>query len=183
MGAFKLALPWAGRTVIRQVVEAVRSGGIERMVVVLGHRAGEVEAALAGTGVTFAFNARYGSGEMLESLRTGLNEVAGDCRAVLLCLGDQPQILPSTVRDVLHAGESAGWERIVIPSHNMRSGHPILLPEAIWGDIRTASGTLRDILRDHRERVLYLPVDTPTVLADLDTPEDYAREQRRTESR
>ncbi len=35
---------------------------------------------------------------------------------------------------------------------------------------------LRDVMAAHRDRTRFLVVDTPTILADLDTPEDYAAE-------
>ncbi len=97
--------------------------------------------------------------------------------AALLCLGDQPQMKIATVQAVLTAGAEDGWARIVIPSYRMRAGHPILLPAWLWPEILACTGTLRDIMAAHRDRTRYLVVDTPSVLADLDTPEDYEREE------
>jgi CTP:molybdopterin cytidylyltransferase MocA len=36
--------------------------------------------------------------------------------------------------------------------------------------------TLRDFLSVHARQIRYLPVDTPSVLSDIDTPEDYRRQ-------
>jgi CTP:molybdopterin cytidylyltransferase MocA len=80
----------------------------------------------------------------------------------------------ATVRAVLAAGASAGWRRIVIPSHRMRSGHPIGLPAWLWPEILACRDTLRDVLARRRAEIEYLTVETPSILADLDTPEDYA---------
>jgi CTP:molybdopterin cytidylyltransferase MocA len=55
----------------------------------------------------------------------------------------------------------------------MRAGHPILLPAWIWGEILACRGTLREALAAHRKQTSYLTVETSTILADLDTPEDY----------
>ncbi len=77
------------------------------------------------------------------------------------------------MRAVLAAGEAEGWSHIVIPSYRMRAGHPILLPAWLWPEVLACTSTLRDVLAQHREATRYLNVDTPTVLADLDTPEDY----------
>jgi molybdenum cofactor cytidylyltransferase len=95
-------------------------------------------------------------------------------QAILLCLGDQPQMEVATVQAVLTAGAATGWQRIIRPSYRMRAGHPIILPSAVWPDILTTGGTLREVLTAHRAITDYLVVDTPTVLADLDTPEEYA---------
>ena len=80
----------------------------------------------------------------------------------------------ATVQAVLSAGEADGWQQIVIPSYRMRAGHPILLPNWLWPEILDCTGSLRDVMAAHRDRTRFLVVDTPTILADLDTPEDYA---------
>jgi molybdenum cofactor cytidylyltransferase len=201
MGRFKLTLPWGDRTVISQVVATLEVAGVGDIVVVAGHRGHEVASALQGTRARTAFNPNYANGEMLGSIYVGLRTllrglhewkaaaehedksgetVAGEARptSTLLCLGDQPQLEAATVRVVLAAGEATGWERIVIPSFRMRAGHPILLPSWVWPEILACNTTLRDVLAAHRRQTHYLPVETSTVLADLDTPQDYAQDAR-----
>lgn len=173
MGRFKLTLPWGKRTVIAQVVCTLEAAGVAEIVVVTGHRAGEVAAALAGSAARCGHNPDYETGEMLCSIQAGLRALAARPQAALLCLGDQPQMQADTVRAVLEAGAAADWRPIIIPSHQMRGGHPILLPAWLWPEILSAQDTLRTVLSAHRDRITYVSVDTPTVLADLDTPEDY----------
>ena len=192
MGRFKLTLPWGDRTVIGQVVATLEAAGVAEVAVVTGHRANEVATALAGTSAYHVHNPDYAAGEMLSSIQAGLRVVAdrqglkpppqaGESRlkpaesapAVLLCLGDQPQMQTATVQAVLAAAEADGWDRIVIPSYRMRAGHPILLPNWLWPEILGCTGMLRDAMAAHRNRTRFLVVDTPTILADLDTPEDY----------
>jgi len=173
MGRFKLTLPWAGRTVIGQVVATLEAAGLREIVVVVGHRADEVRAALANTAARFAVNPAYASAEMLSSIQIGLASLGDDRAAALLCLGDQPQMEAATVQAVLAAGREAGWDAIVIPSYRMRAGHPILLPAWLWPEIRACRTTLRDVLAAHRDRTRFVVVATPSTLADLDTPEDY----------
>jgi molybdenum cofactor cytidylyltransferase len=180
MGRFKLTLPWGGRTVIGQVVATLEAAGVEEIIAVTGHRADAVGAALAGTNAHLVHNPDYAAGEMLSSIQAGLRAVQlaceADAPAALLCLGDQPQMAAGTVRAVLAAGAEAGWQEVVIPSYRMRAGHPILLPRGLWPEIQACTGTLRDVMAAQRDRTRFLVVDTPTVLADLDTPEDYAAE-------
>ncbi len=187
MGRFKLTLPWGETTVIGQVIGTLQAAGVMDIVVVTGHCAPEVEAALAGTTARTVHNPDYAAGEMVSSIQVGLRallhrsglragaitETAAGPPAALLCLGDQPQIEAATVRAVLAAGAAENWSRIVIPSFRMRAGHPILLPAWLWPEILAETGTLRAVLAAHRDATCYLNVDTPTVLADLDTPEDY----------
>ncbi len=180
MGRFKLLLPWGQTTVIGQVVTMLEQAGVAEIVVVTGHRAAEVEAALGHTSARAVLNPDYAAGEMLSSIQIGLRaaldrEAAGASTAVLLCLGDQPQMEAGTVRAVLAAGLAEDWQRIIIPSYQMRAGHPILLPRWVWPEILAGTGSLRAAMAAHREDTHYLVVNTPSVLADLDTPADYER--------
>ncbi|MCX7706603.1 MAG: nucleotidyltransferase family protein [Anaerolineae bacterium] len=205
MGRFKLTLPWGETTVIGRVVAVLEAAGLTDIIVVTGHRAEEVTTAVAGTAAYAVHNPEYETGEMLSSIQAGLRGVMrgmqapaeadeGGSRpagmvgtaplppAVLLCLGDQPQMEVATVRAVLTTGEAEGWSRIVIPSYRRRAGHPILLPAWLWPEVLACTGTLRDVLARHREATCYLDLDTPTVLADLDTPEDYEAGGRKLEA-
>lgn len=188
MGRFKLTLPWGPTTVIGQVVATLAAAGLRDIVAVTGHRAAEVEAALAGSPARLVWNPDYANGEMLSSIQAGLrsatdavdgpSQSAGATApaAALLCLGDQPQMEAATVAAVLAAGAAQGWSRIVIPSYQMRAGHPLLLPAWLWPEIMACTGTQRDVLAAHRAETHYLTVDAPSILADLDTPESYERE-------
>ena len=80
-------------------------------------------------------------------------------------------------RDDGDRGVATRARAIVIPSYRMRAGHPILLPRPFWPEVLRSGDTLRDVLAAHRAETRFLDVDTPTILADLDTPEDYEAEQ------
>ncbi len=174
MGVFKLTLPWRGTTVIGQVAATLSAFDLHEIVAVTGHRREDVEAALADYPVRCVFNPNYAAGEMLSSVQAGLATIDPRVDAILVCLGDQPQMLSATLSAVLVEGERTGWQRVVIPSYQIRAGHPILIPGALRLQIMDATESLRAVLRARAPAIDYLALDTPTVLADLDTPEDYA---------
>jgi len=60
----------------------------------------------------------------------------------------------------------------------MRRGHPWLVQASLWPALLAmqAGQTLRDFLNRHAAQIEYVEVDTPSILKDLDTPEDYERE-------
>ena len=96
----KVLLSVCGRPMIRHVLDAVRAAGIERAVVVVGHRGELVRQELAGEpGVTFA--------EQTEQLGTG--HAVMMCRAaivaengpVLILAGDSPMVQVSSLRGAL----------------------------------------------------------------------------------
>jgi molybdenum cofactor cytidylyltransferase len=59
----------------------------------------------------------------------------------------------------------------------MRRGHPWLIARSLWSEILDLKqpASPRDFLTRHADEIHYINVDTPSVLADLDTPEDYEK--------
>jgi molybdenum cofactor cytidylyltransferase len=173
MGRFKLTLPWDGTTVIGRVVRTLEEAGLEDVVVVTGHRSDKVARALTGLAARTVYNPSYASGEMLSSIQVGLLALRREAQAAVICLGDQPQMEAATVRAVLGAGREEEWRRVIVPSFQMRAGHPVLLPRCIWPDILATAGTLREVMKAQGKQIRYIDIETSTVLADLDTPRDY----------
>ena len=164
-------LPWEGETVITHVVRTLEQVTPGEIVVVTGHRAEEVAAALAGTRARSVVNPDYTTGEMLSSVQTGLRALSVEATATLICLGDQPQMEAETARRVVETGRASGGQALVIPSYQMRAGHPILCP-AGSGPMCWPDRHAERCAGPHRTDAVYIVVDTPSVLADLDTPAD-----------
>jgi molybdenum cofactor cytidylyltransferase len=93
----------------------------------------------------------------------------------LIVLADQPQLRQTIVEQVLQAFVDGGGRDIVVPSYEHRRGHPIILPRWMWQEVLDLppGETLRTAINRHAATIRYLVVDTPTVLADVDTPEQY----------
>jgi molybdenum cofactor cytidylyltransferase len=66
-------------------------------------------------------------------------------------------------------------QRIVVPTHAGRRGHPVLFARAVFDELLTAPNDegARAVVRKDPTRVLAVPVDDPAVLEDFNTPEDY----------
>ncbi len=175
-GLPKPLLPWGASTVIETVVSTLLAAGVDEILVITGHRGEKIEAALASYAVRCVHNPAYASGEMLSSIQAGLAAASPESQGALLALADQPQMQLSVVQQVLRTYKNGGGQALVIPSHAMRRGHPILLPRWLWAEVLAlpASATLRTAIQRHAAAIRYVEVDTPTVLADLDTPEQYA---------
>ena len=64
---------------------------------------------------------------------------------------------------------------LIVPSFQMKRGHPWLVARPLWNEILALQppSTPREFLKDHSDQIRYVNLDTPTILADLDTPEDY----------
>ncbi|MGA2616687.1 MAG: nucleotidyltransferase family protein [Thermoguttaceae bacterium] len=180
MGQPKPLLPFGATTVIGHVVDELLRGNVDDVCVVVGHEADLVARALSQRRVRIVVNPDYRQTEMLASVRCGLRAVPPDCAAILVALGDQPAITAELVRAMIGRFAAAG-AAIVVPLHDGRRGHPLLLAQRYRQEILTGYDQLglRGLLAAHAEDVFELPVADAGVLADMDYPDDYRRELAR----
>ncbi len=174
MGAFKPLLPFGAKTVAGACVESLRAGGAGEVVVVLGHRAGELKERLAGYEyVRFALNEEAES-EMGASIARGVEKVSEGAGAILVALVDQPAVPPSVIKDLIEARARTG-AGVVVPEWEGRGGHPVLIDVSWRGELLRldAAGGLRGLLASRRAEVLRLPVASPYVRRDVDTWDEY----------
>jgi len=173
MGTQKLLLPYAGSTVLGHVVDQLVGGPAQHVLVVVGGDHPAIAAALAGRPVELVINPAPHS-QMLDSLRCGLRALPPGCRAALVCLGDQPSLIPALVNALVTAFESAPGA-VVAPAHQGRRGHPVLIGLEHRDRILTRYDDegLRGLLRDPAVEVTEVPWSE--TLDDLDCPEDYRR--------
>ncbi len=181
MGEPKQLLPWGEGTVIEAVVRTLAAAGVAPVVCVVGHQAVQMRAALRTTPALIVYNSAYAHGEMLSSYQAGIHwliEQGNGASGLLLALSDQPHLPTEVVRKVCTAARTQP-DAIVIPSHQMRRGHPIYLPRRFWSETLKLpkDATLRTLIQQQDNEILYVNLDHSAILADLDTPEDYRRLQ------
>ncbi len=176
MGKPKMLLPWGEKTVLETVIESLLNGGISRPIVVLGAERDRILDLLEKYPVEVVLNPLFKDGEMLHSLQAGLAALGTRAQACLIVLGDQPQIQASTV-GLLIAEYQKQAHSMIIPSYHMHRGHPWLVARELWKDLLSLEkpSTLQDFINNHLPDIHYLVLDTPSILADLDTPEDYQK--------
>jgi molybdenum cofactor cytidylyltransferase len=174
MGRPKMLLPWGKLTVIEHVINTFLNAEMEDILVVTGGAHERVKEAIDRYPVRITHNADYITGEMLSSLQWGLSKTPDHVQATLIGLGDQPQIQEGSIRLICEAYRESR-SPLIVPSFQMKRGHPWLMAHSLWDEILALRPpeTPRDFLNRHAAHIQYVNVDTPTVLADLDTPEDY----------
>jgi molybdenum cofactor cytidylyltransferase len=180
MGQPKLLLKLGGQTILYSVVTSLRQGGAERVIVVVppvGEPEGPAlasEASRAG-GEVLAPATR--PAEMRASVELAIQVLAlAPPDMVLLAPGDSPGITADLVaRLVDHAARSPG--RIIIPVHQGRRGHPVVLPWDLASQVPGLPALLgiNALVARHQDRTVEVAVDNPEVVADLDTPDDLKR--------
>ncbi|HEY8291230.1 MAG TPA: nucleotidyltransferase family protein, partial [Thermomicrobiales bacterium] len=180
LGQPKQLAPIAGRPALSYTLDALRASRVERIVLVLGHAADAVAAALDLAGVTVVRNDAYAEGQST-SVIAGVKALSDDVGAALMVVGDQPLIAPTVVDAIVRAYEETGGP-FIVPVYEGEWGNPVLLARATWPLLDHLKGDTgaRPILRKHMDMVLEVPVPG-SLLDDIDTPEDYARLRARIE--
>ncbi len=178
-GANKLLLPFGQTSVVRASTTNALGSRARPVVVVTGHEQPAIARALDGLPVSFVHNPAYQAGEMLSSIKVGLDwlsQRSAPPDAALIALADQP-LIPSPVFDRLLAAFERGCGDVIAPRfrHDGPRGHPVLIARRLWPAVLAlpAGANVRDLLAAQPEAVTHLIVNTDAVLRDVDTPEAY----------
>lgn len=96
----KVLVPVAGRPMVRYVIDALRSAGVDRIVVVVGYRADLVRTELAGIpGIEFADQTeQLGTGHAVMMCR---EQLASHDGPVVVVAGDSPMLQADSVATLL----------------------------------------------------------------------------------
>lgn len=176
MGGNKQFHPWptesGEKTLVAAAFDAV-AGACDAMIVVLGHRAAEVAAALGER--QFRAVQSDPDAPMFESIRVGMQAAleTNPESTVLLQPGDHPEVQPATLEQILiFSGKHP--DRAIVPEFQGRGGHPVLIPAGIAQQLLTADCPqgLGQYWSDHPELCLRLSVDDVCVVRDVDTATD-----------
>jgi molybdenum cofactor cytidylyltransferase len=176
LGRPKQLLDLGGKPVLRHVVDAALSSPLTEVLVVLGHEAEAVSAAVPESPrVRIVINPDYAQGQS-NSLRMGLAAAGHGSEAAVIMLGDQPGIRPGAVGAVVAAFRADGGS-VVQAAYGGRPAHPTLLARTIWAElIQELEGDegARTVLDRHPGwRALVEVGGHPP--EDIDTEDDYER--------
>ena len=176
MGDVKQLLPWGESTVLGATLGNLKSSGVHDIVIVTGYEAEKVEKIGEEHGVATVYNPDYSDGEMLSSLKVAIRSLPNNREAVLVVLADQPMVDSETIDQILIAFWQGGGE-LIAPTYKDKRGNPVLIGRQYFPDLLKIprGGAPRDMLSQKADMLLLIPVNTPTVLADLDSPQDYER--------
>jgi molybdenum cofactor cytidylyltransferase len=180
MGRPKALLALRGRTFIETILDAISRSPVEHTVVVVGHHPDEIEPHVA----TFArtvLNPDYEKG-MITSIQAGIRALPAGMDGALLFLVDHPVVDSESIQSLL---AHASPDRIVVPMFEGRRGHPVFFGMAVLEEVLAlpASEGANIVVRRDPGRIVQVSVNSPGVLMDVDTPEDYRNLQSKYEPR
>jgi len=175
MGEPKALLRIDGETFIERIVRALKNGGLERIVVVLGFNAEEMRQKIEQLPVEIVVNSDYKLGQ-LSSLQAAIRHLEKDrsCDGMLIHLVDHPYIDSVLVRAMLQRfGDSKNL--IVVPRHQGKRGHPVIFSRALFAELLDApmSEGAKAVVNAHRDETLEIDTEDVGITLDIDTPELY----------
>jgi molybdenum cofactor cytidylyltransferase len=190
----KLALWLGGKSILRHVVEAALASSVNEVVVVLGHRAAQLEQELpCDPRVRAIYNPDYATGQS-SSLKAGINAITSppeaqprrgsgaptsQAQAAIFLLGDQPLISTQAIEALVSAFRRRR-SALVRPSYRGTPGHPVLFSRTLFLELLQVTGDQggRELLARHQAEVETIEINLESPI-DIDTQKDYSQLRRK----
>ena len=184
MGTEKALLPWppngaqqaSTATFLSAAIHALSS--TDMVIVVCGRNTQVIAPTIYAAGASLVTNVEPDRGQF-SSLQVGLQEVLNRGRdAAMVTLVDRPPVNPETIEVLADAFVAAAsrWKWAVVPQFAGRHGHPIVLGRQMIESFLKApsTATARDVEHQFASHIEYVAVEDPMVVANINTPEEYA---------
>jgi len=173
-GPNKLLATIGGVPLVRRTVEAATKSRASSVIVVTGHQAELVSAALAGTDVEIVRNPDYAEG-LSTSLRRGISAIPASAAGAVVCLADMPGVTSAVIDRLIAEFRPEEGARIVVPTAHGKRGNPVLWSRAFFAALQDIQGDVgaRHLIGENPEAVVEIEIGAAAAL-DLDTPEAMA---------
>ncbi len=171
--AHKLTADLGGAPLLRRAVEAALGSQARPVMVVTGHEAERVRAALAGLDVSFVHNPDFAEG-LSTSLRAGIAALPPEIDRAVVLLGDMPKVEADLVDRLAGAIDVTQGRLIAVPVSEGRRGNPVAWSRALFGELMGLSGDVgaRHLIAASADAVAEVPVEGEGAFLDIDTREE-----------
>jgi molybdenum cofactor cytidylyltransferase len=159
-----------GKPLAQHAIDTATAAGLDEILVVTGHDAEAVEAALTlPDQARFVRNPNHRDGQAT-SLAAAFHDIAEDSEAAVVLMADQPGVTPQIVTALI-AGFRETRAQIVRAAYRDGPG-PSLLSREIYAEAGHLGA--RALMASHPEWVAEVPIDADAP-RDIDTREDLRR--------
>lgn len=173
LGTNKLLLRLESEPLVRRAARLALEAGLSPVIIVLGHEAEQVAAALDGLPVVSVVNPDFRAG-MHRTLQHGVEQVPAECAAAVVLLADMPFVSAAMLAELV-ARFRSGTEPLVLSLYGEVQAPPTLYARSLFPEIAAAGEACgRRIVLAHRREAAALRWPE-AALADIDRPEDAAR--------
>lgn len=176
MGANKLLQDVGGTVMAARAVDAALASQARPVIVVTGHQADDLRAALKGRDVRFVHNPDFAAG-LSTSVRAGAAALPPGLDGALFVLADMPRITSAHLDRLIAAFNPLEGRAICVPTHRAKRGNPVLWAARFMPELGALSGDTgaRGLIHAHEDQVAEVEMDDDGVLLDVDTPDALAK--------
>jgi molybdenum cofactor cytidylyltransferase len=169
-----------GRAMVASAVEAALAADVSSVTVVTGHEANSVQAALAGKPVFFVHNPDYADG-LSASLKTAAANAPDKADAIIVLLGDMPDVTSAHVDRLIAAFNPLEGRAICVPTVGGKRGNPVLWAKRFLAEMLELRGDVgaKHLIGQNEDVVAEVEMGDAGVLNDVDTPEALAAVRKR----
>lgn len=175
MGAMKQLLPWGKKTILQHLIDVAVDVKPAEIIVVLGYNAQQISEVIKRSPVKIVVNDEYKRG-MSSSLKAAMKNVSRQSDTYVFMLGDQPLVTADMLGQLLSRYMSSS-RGITVPVYKGIKGRPVVIASKYREELMTLRGETgaKQVIDNHPEDVLEVPVDSEEVVIDLDTREEYKK--------
>ena len=181
MGKPKQLLPWGKTIILQQVIDNASASRLGKILLVLGYLADEIAGKIKISSKTrIVVNDDFKTG-MSSSVKCGISNAPADAEAFMLLLGDQPFIGSGIINKLIDCYQT-GKHGIIVPVYDGQRGHPVIFDSQYKKELLSIDEQgAKEVTEKHGPDIFEVHVDSPNVLKDIDTPQDYQNARDRLE--
>ncbi len=178
MGKTKLLLPIDGETLIERVLNEVLKSELDRVILVLGHRAEKIRSvlgqALHNPKLEVIENSQYKKG-ISSSIIVGLSEAEDIYDHVMILLGDIPHTDSKLINLLLHRYLESRQHIGAVKVKKKRS-HPVIFGRKLYHELHKLRGDVgaRSLFQQYGDQVCLVEPENSYDDRDIDTQRDYS---------
>ncbi len=175
-GPNKLLAETNGQPLVVHAVKAALASQAVEVVVVLGHMADQVRAAITNAVPTgrlrFVTNPDFADG-LSTSVRTGVAALGKDIDAAVVQLGDMPGVNAALLDRLMAAFSPVEGRSICVPTVGGKRGNPVLWDRRFFPEIAMLAGDsgAKHLIGEHADLVCEVEMTGEAAITDIDTPE------------
>lgn len=175
-GKTKQIMAWGETTILGQTISQLKQSDVDEIIVITGYDAAAVTVIASTYHVSTLHNPAYATGEILSSLKVGVQGLQAEVAAALIVLADQP-LIPSSVINQLITVFKSGAGHLIAPVYQGQRGNPVLIGRSFFAELLTLppDAAPRLLLQRHPDQIVLVEVGTEAILLDIDSEEAYER--------
>jgi len=171
-GENKLIKSVKGIPLIKCALNNILKSHVNEIIIVLGYQNETIEKLIdKSSRIKFVFNSNFESG-IASSIKEGIKKLSKKTDSFFISLGDMPSINYDTYNQLIKCNKN---KKAIVPMFKGQQGNPVLFPKSFEEKLLSIQGDsgAKKILEINKKEVLYLEINDPGIIRDLDVPNDF----------